>query len=208
MLMSTVSDLLRAADPLRVEPEPNERERARIRQAAIVAASQAATLSTVWFRAPLAVLAAMVVIVIGVLAAGSRGGPHGSAIVYAAVRFEVRLAEDRPGPGLREARVTGTDRSVYLHDEVVVTNADIERSSVVAAGSPSRFDIGVRFNTAGAEKMRRATASHVGRPIAVLIDGEVVMAPTLRDPIDDSALITGDYSRAEAERIVNGIGVR
>jgi preprotein translocase subunit SecD len=60
----------------------------------------------------------------------------------------------------------------------------------------------------GARKMRDATASHVGRPIAILIDGNVVMAPTLRDPISADALITGDYSRAEAERIVNGISIR
>jgi hypothetical protein len=34
------------------------------------------------------------------------------------------------------------------------------------------------------------------------------MAPTLRSSVGDSALISGDYPRAEAERIVNGIGVR
>ena len=56
--------------------------------------------------------------------------------------------------------------------------------------------------------MRRATANHLGKPLAVLIDGEVVMAPTLRSPVSDSALISGDFSQAEAERIVNGIGGR
>jgi preprotein translocase subunit SecD len=79
---------------------------------------------------------------------------------------------------------------------------------VAPGGTPSTFNIGIRFNEAGAEKMRRATANHLGKPLAVLIDGEVVMAPTLRSPVSDSALISGDFSQAEAERIVNGIGGR
>lgn len=34
------------------------------------------------------------------------------------------------------------------------------------------------------------------------------MAPVLRSPIGTSARITGDYTKADAERIVNGIGIR
>jgi len=56
--------------------------------------------------------------------------------------------------------------------------------------------------------MRQATANHIGKPVAVLIDGEVVTAPVLRGPISTLGLISGDYTRAEANRIVSGIGVR
>jgi len=48
-----------------------------------------------------------------------------------------------------------------------------------------------------------AIASLLG--IAILIDGDVVSAPTLRDPISTSAVIDGHYTREEAERIVAGI---
>ena len=58
---------------------------------------------------------------------------------------------------------------------------------------------------AGAARMLRATQGHIGRPVAILLDGDVVMAPVVKSPISASAMITGDYSRAEAERIVNGI---
>jgi preprotein translocase subunit SecD len=142
------------------------------------------------------------------VALGSRTGPQGSATVYAAVRFEVRLAEDHPGAGLREAKLAGSDRVIYLHEEIVVTNSDIASSAVVPGSSPSRFNIGIHLTEAGAEKIRQAAANHLGKPLALLIDGEVVMAPVIRGAIGQSALITGDYSRAEAERIVNGIGVR
>jgi SecD/SecF fusion protein len=53
--------------------------------------------------------------------------------------------------------------------------------------------------------MARASGSHVGRPLAILIDGEVVMAPVIRSAIGASALISGRFTRAEAERIVAGV---
>jgi hypothetical protein len=205
--MKTVKEILRDIDPLRHEPPLGDRERDRIRRTVVAAASGVTKVSAAWSRPPFAAVVALALIIIGVLA-GSVRGPRGSATVYAAVRFEVRLAEEQPAPGLREVRMPGSDRVIYLHQEVVVTNADIERSTLVQGDSPSRFGVSVEFNAAGARKMREATANHVGRPAAILIDGDVVMAPTVRVPIGTSAVISGDFSRAEAERIVNGIGVR
>jgi hypothetical protein len=205
--MKPVSEMLRDADPLRHEPMPGRPERDRVRRALLAASGVTPSWST-RLRASVAVMAIVAAILIGFVAFGSRTGPQGTATVYAAVRFEVRLAEDQAGAGLREAKVAGSDRIIYLHEEVVVTNSDIASSAVVPGSSPSRFNIGIRLNEAGAEKMRQATANHLGKPLALLIDGEVVMAPTLRSSVGDSALISGDYSRAEAERIVNGIGVR
>jgi hypothetical protein len=173
----------------------------------MAAATAQAAATRTWFRAPLAVAALAAVIVAGIFAASPRN-PRGSAIVYAAVRFEVRLAETQPAAGLSAARVAGSDRLVYLHDQTVVTNADIEHCTAISGSDASRYNIGVEFNAAGAEKMRQATLAHEGRPIALLLDGEVVMAPVIRSPIARSAMISGDYSRAEAERIINGIGVR
>jgi preprotein translocase subunit SecD len=97
---------------------------------------------------------------------------------------------------------------MYLHREIIVDNDDIARSEVIPGSAPSRYGISIAFNEAGARKMRQATAAHIGKPIAILIDGEVVAAPVVRDAIGDSAVISGTYSKADAERIVNGMSVR
>ena len=55
--------------------------------------------------------------------------------------------------------------------------------------------------------MRQTTARHVGELMAMLIDGEVITTPRLRSPISASAVISGDYTRAEAERIANGMRI-
>jgi preprotein translocase subunit SecD len=98
-----------------------------------------------------------------------------------------------------------SNRTVYLHPEIVVTNDDIERSSVIGGDIPSHFWIDVRLNPAGAAKMRQATGNHLGKPVAILIDGDVVTAPTLKSPIGAAAVISGDYTQADAQRIAGGM---
>jgi SecD-like export protein len=207
--MKTISELLRDADPLRHEPHRLEGERDRLLRAVVAAASDVAAPSPAWFRAPIVLLAIVTLAVLAIVAVGSQIWPQGGATLQAAaVRFEVRLAEDHQTAALREARVSDSDRVVYLHEEVIVTNGDIAESRVVNGNDSSHFGVGVEFNEAGAQKMRQATASHVGRPMAILIDGVVVMAPVLRARISTSAVISGDLTQAEAERIVNGISIR
>ena len=96
---------------------------------------------------------------------------------------------------------------IYLHPEIVVSNDDIAQSWVSQDG-PDRFNVAVQLLPSGADRMRQVTAMHVGRPMAILIDGSVVMAPVVRSPIGDSAVITGTFTRAEAERVADGMMLR
>ena len=205
--MRTVRDLLEAADPARHDDGPTEDQRARIRHAILSATSHsdAPAASRVPRRTGLALAIAAALTVAGVIAF-SIASPIGP-VLQAAVRFEVRLAEDQPGPGLRAARGVNSGRTVYLHPEVVVTNEDIAGSSVVPGNRPSQFWIDVRLNASGANKMREATRNHLGKPVAMLIDGEVVAAPTLKSPIGDAAVISGDFTQSEAQRIADGMRI-
>jgi hypothetical protein len=200
--MKTVGDLLRDADPLRADPPSTGDQRDRLRRAIVAAADAAVPVQPPRRRALW--LAAAAAIAIGIAVSVPQFWPHGGATLQAAVRFEVRLAEPQPSADLLEAP-GAAGAVIYLHREVVVTNDDIARARVVAGDGPSSFAIAVEFTPEGAEKMRHATAAHVGRPVAILIDGNVVMAPVVRSPIGASAVITGNYSQAEAERIVNGL---
>jgi len=207
--MKTVRDILRDADPLRHESNRSDGERDRLRHAIVAAASDLTTPSSPWFRTPAALLATVALIVVCVVAVGSQIWSRGGATLQAAaIRFEIRLAEDHASAGLREVRTAGSDRVIYLHQEIIVTNEDIAQSRVVQGNGPSRFGVNVEFNASGAQKMRQATADHVGRPVAILIDGDVVAAPVVRSAISTSGVISGDFTKAEAERIVNGIGIR
>ena len=207
--MTKISDLLRDADPLRYEPTwPSDQQNLR-RAAVLAAASGARAPNWVRSRSRTAFFGTVALAVITIAFLGSRvWSVFVTDLQAAAIRFEVRLAEDRPATGLREAKVSGSDQSIYVHDDVIVTNSDIAVARVAPGGRPSEYYVAIEFNSSGAEKMRAATANHIGKPIAILLDGQVVMAPVLRTPIGASARITGNFTRTQAERIVKGIEIQ
>jgi hypothetical protein len=190
--MTTLQQLLREADPLGYEPGRTAEQRRRDRQRVL-------TFEPVPRTRPRARR-----VMIGVAAMALVAIVTGYWSVTAAVRFEVRLAEESPASGLREAPISGT-RKIYLQQRAVVTNSDIAQAEVVQGNTASTFNISIRFTPDGAARMLRATQGHLGRPVAILLDGNIVMAPTVRTPISSAATITGDYTRAQAERIVAGI---
>jgi bla regulator protein blaR1 len=126
-------------------------------------------------------------------ALGLQGGP---------TSLEIRLAELQPGPGLREAALDSGQR-IYMRPEAVVTGADVTRADIVDAGG--RYSISVAFGVAASNRLAEATQVHLGKPIAIVLDGKVIAAPTVRSMIRGSAVITGDFTRTDAERIASGL---
>jgi hypothetical protein len=199
--MRTPSELLRDADPVGWEPRRSARERGMARQTILTSAHRAEPLSP---RRPMGRVAVTALMLVG-MAVGSLYWSRVATGVVAAVRFEVRLAEENPAADLREAIISGTSRKIYLHREAVVTNSDIARAEAVRGEGASPFSVAIVFNPEGAAKMSRATQGHLGRPLAILLDGQVFMAPTVRAPVTTSASINGNFTRDEVERIVAGI---
>jgi bla regulator protein BlaR1 len=117
--------------------------------------------------------------------------------------LEVRLAEEQAAAGLVEAVVQGSDRRVYLRPGPLVTGTDVASAHVANVGG--MYSINVTFSTAASNRLAEATKIHLGRPLAILLDGRVIAAPTLRSMIRGSAVINGDFTRAEAERIAAGL---
>lgn len=203
--MKDIRELLQEADPVRHESSTFLEQRDVQRRAILAAISsgerRGGAIPKPQSRAAFFALVASIVIL--ALFVGDRLWSPLVQDVHAAVRFEVRLAEDSPGPGLREVKVSGTDHPIYLHEEVIVTNGDISAARVIHVGEA--YTVSIEFSKAGAEKMRQATEKHIGKPIAILLDGQVVMAPVLRQPIDASADINDRFTKAEAKKVVNGI---
>jgi hypothetical protein len=206
--MKTIRELLQDADPLQYEPALPSGKRDIRRQAVLAAATNSRARIGMRSGSRIAIFAIIALVVIIVSSLGSRGWSPFVSDLQGAVRFEVRLAEEKPAPGLHKAQISGSGQSVYLHDEVIVDNGDIAAARLVQKGDPSQYTVEVNFNASGAAKIRAATANHIGKLMAILLDGRVVMAPVIRSPIDASAIITGSFTKAQAERIVNGIGIQ
>lgn len=203
--MIDVKDYLRAGDPLEVAAAESPRRRAMMRDAVVNALLRRQEDEPE--RLAFATRLRLVLGTIGMLLFLGTSIWHTlEKEVFAAVRFEVRLAETAPAPGLREAPVGAQPRIVYLHEETIVTNDHIARVAVTPMGA--NFAVEVALSPTGAARLREATRGHVDRPIALMLDGLVVMAPTVRSEIGEVGRISGDFSREEAEHLARALTSR
>jgi preprotein translocase subunit SecD len=62
--------------------------------------------------------------------------------------------------------------------------------------------ISFRFDQTGARKFGRVTSKNVGRLLAIVLDGKVISAPRINEPITGgSGIITGQFSVGETQRV-------
>lgn len=205
--MNQLKDVLTTSDPCARETLPGEAIKARLRATVLGAAKSQVNGPDRRSVMGVAAAAAVMVVLAGMVS-GTRVWRAVDAPAYAAVRFEVRLAEDAPAPGLREAPVGTQPKVVYLREQSIVSNDDIVACSVVPGVAVDRYDVEIQLSADGAARLREATRQHVGRPVALVIDGIVAMAPTVRSEIGELGRLTGNYSREEAERLVRGMTPR
>ena len=84
-----------------------------------------------------------------------------------------------------------------------LTGADLKSAQVVfdqtGTGTPS---VSITFSKEGGDKFEKITERNVGKPLAILLDGEVVQAPIVQTKISGGvAQITGDFDVARAKEL-------
>ena len=149
-------------------------------------------------------MAALTLIVGGVTIATVRALPlevGALAQTGAASRMVIRLAETTPADGLREVVVPGSSERIYLHSTPLATWEDVSLVKIINDGN-GQIGVTMTFEPAVAARMASATATHLGKPLAILLDGRVVSVSTVRGPIGDSAIITG-ITAAVAQQLVD-----
>jgi preprotein translocase subunit SecD len=202
--MTSLKHVLTAADPLRDEAAPLASRRDAIRRRTIAAAG-ATTGRTPGVARRLVLLGGSATVVLAAVSASwTFRGNDGT--LHAAVQFEVRVADTSPGSDTREARDAGSGRTIHLHRDVVLTNDDIAAARVVAA--QTGFGVEIELTAAGAARMRSVTSAHVGRLLAIVLDGSVRAAPRITSTIEHVGMISGDYTREEAQRLADGLRPR
>jgi len=119
------------------------------------------------------------------------------------VSFETRLASFEPVEGYAE-RILPGGQKIWVAETTVLTGADTVEAQVMPG--PRGPMISVTLNENGRLKFSAATAASVGKPMAMLIDGDLVSAPMVQAPITEPRLlIMGDFDEDEALRIARGV---
>lgn len=87
----------------------------------------------------------------------------------------------------------------------VFTGADLAAASAQFAstqqGGSGQWQIAFEFVNEQAQAFGDYTGSRVGEPMAIVLDGEVLSAPTIQSRLDGSGVITGNFTQEEAQQL-------
>ncbi len=96
---------------------------------------------------------------------------------------------------------------MILSSEAVVTQDDITKAEVLEipqwrADEPTQYVIYLYFKPDAAHRLGQFTRANLGRSLAIVVDGRVVMAAIITSAIESPAMIEGRYyTHAGATRI-------
>lgn len=122
----------------------------------------------------------------------------------AAVSLEIRPAFDEPANGLTPMTDELSGKTVYLSDEVLLSNGDI-RSTKVGRTDTVGPAIILQLTDEASGRFGDATERMLDKKLAIVLDGKVLAAPVVRSRITRSVQITGDFTQEEAKRIAEGL---
>jgi|GEM_PF-4554224 len=93
---------------------------------------------------------------------------------------------------------------VYLNPDPIVVTEDIVEAAPKfdEHGGPALM---LRFSAAGAVKLGDATERLINKPVAIVIDDEILSIPTVRVSLRDSVLITGETTEERLRKIADSI---
>ncbi len=115
-----------------------------------------------------------------------------------------RGSDANANPGIGNVLLPASDEAgVYyvIESAAVVTGEELvdAQPSFDQNGGPA---VSFRFNTAGARKFGDYTAENIGSPFAIVLDDEVISAPTIQSHIaGGSGIITGRFTIEESTRL-------
>ena len=112
-------------------------------------------------------------------------------------------------PGIKDPdaaiRTTGKTAMLEFRDEegnTVLTGTDLKDAQASTNPQTGQNVVNLEFSDEGAQKFADLTMKNVGRTIAILLDGEVLTAPNVREPIlGGRAEITGQKTLEEAQNL-------
>ena len=87
-----------------------------------------------------------------------------------------------------------------LEDEPLLTGSDLANAQQSFSAQTNRPVVTFRLNSRGAVRFGEVTSNNVGRPFAIVLDGNVISAPTINEPITGGAgEISGRFTVSSAD---------
>jgi preprotein translocase subunit SecD len=107
-------------------------------------------------------------------------------------QFGIHAASAEPVAGWQ--KMESGNRSVWVNPTPGLVSSDVERA-LPQRGTDGNNSVTVVFTEAGAKKMRELSAAQANKLVAMILDGKVIFAPSVRGAFpgpDRLVLITGN----------------
>ena len=119
--------------------------------------------------------------------------------------FQFRLVLNAPSAKadtmtiVRPGADAQADETLYVQKKVLLDQTDLKSASVITNQPAGKLRIDITFTDAGAKRFAKVTHQNIGKQLAIIIDGRLYSAPTIKSEIrDGKAQITGNFSVQEA----------
>jgi len=90
-------------------------------------------------------------------------------------------------------------QNVAVLSNVAVDGADLENAQASTDPQSGQWVVNFTLNSVGAREFADVTSANVGKPFAIILDGKVISAPVIREPITGgSGQISGSYTAQSA----------
>jgi preprotein translocase subunit SecD/SecD/SecF fusion protein len=90
-------------------------------------------------------------------------------------------------------------QTVAVLSNVAVDGADLENAQASTDPQSGQWVVNFTLNSVGAREFADTTTANVGKPFAIILDGKVISAPVIREPITGgSGQISGSYTPQSA----------
>ncbi len=109
-----------------------------------------------------------------------------------------------PGPKVRP----GAPAAPWLNVEraALLNFQDVKSATAKPReGDSSHWEIAIELTEDGAKKLTKVSQENRGKALAIVADGVVLMAPTIRSEMGDQITVSGNFTEAEAMRVADGI---
>lgn len=113
--------------------------------------------------------------------------------------IEIRLVAQEPGGGPALV-VEGGDRTLEVEPETLLGPSDFVSVGEVewTEGKPG---FNVALTPAGAGKYEQVSTENVGRTLAIIVDGKILMTPRILDPVRAQGFLLTMNTEAEAREL-------
>jgi protein-export membrane protein SecD len=93
--------------------------------------------------------------------------------------------------------------AVPFPDQVfqTVMTGDILRNAIATQDQFGQWEIGFELTGDGSDQFYDYTRANIGEPLAIVLDGQVLSAPTINAAIRDQGVISGQFSQTEADSL-------